>query len=303
MESRKMKFVFTVGLLGLFGMISCDESSDEIDTTAPSIELLDPVNGEYMSAGGYAHFEANLSDDIELATYNLEIHENFDSHSHGRLAATNDDPSLIKWSYKQSFQVPSGSQEYMAVHEDEIEIAQNAMAGPYHYIVQAIDASGNSTSFQDDSAVEIEIYITNDSQPIVDITNLVDDELEIEVGTVFMVTGDVTDPTTGEYEGMHSLEVILGEDSHEEHEHDHGGRIAEEDLIDVHFEEEELAQFMVDGAIILDKIFETINFTLSEAELDELIEEEIDHLKLTISVHDEQGNIAVSNTEVHVHTD
>jgi len=132
---------------------------------------------------------------------------------------------------------------------------------------------------------------------------LVDDELEIEVGTVFMVTGDVTDPTTGEYEGMHSLEVILGEDSHEEHEHDHGGRIAEEDLIDVHFEEEELAQFMVDGAIILDKIFETINFTLSEAELDELIEEEIDHLKLTISVHDEQGNIAVSNTEVHVHTD
>ena len=116
-----------------------------------------------------------------------------------------------------------------------------------------------------------------------------------------MVKGDITDPTTGDYAGMHSVEVILGEDSHGEHDHDHGGRIAEEDLIDELFEEEALAQFMVDDAIILDKIFETINFTLSQEQLDELLAEEIDHLLLTISVHDEQGNIAVSRTAVHIH--
>jgi hypothetical protein len=301
MKSSISQLVFLFSIFFLLVVVSCSEDSDPIDITAPTIELHDPVSGEYMEAGDYAHLEAMLTDDIELATYNLEIHENFDGHAHGRIAASNEDPSLIKWSFNQSFEVPSGLFEYEAVHEDEIEIPSNTLAGPYHYILQAIDASGNSTSYQDGSTAEIEIYITNDSQPVINITNLLDDELEIEVSTVFMVTGDVTDPTTGEYAGMHGMDIILGE-GHEEDDHSHG-RIASDDLINVSIGEETLDQFMVDGAIMLNKVFEDINFVLSEEQLDELIAEEIYHLKLTISVHDEQGNIAVSNTVVHLHTD
>jgi hypothetical protein len=54
---------------------------------------------------------------------------------------------------------------------------------------------------------------------------------------------------------------------------------------------------------MLDKVFEEINFVLSQGQLDELVAEEVDHLMLMIKVHDEQGNIAVSKTDVHVHTD
>lgn len=96
---------------------------------------------------------------------------------------------------------------------------------------------------------------------------------------------------------MHMLKVNLGEG----HDHDHGGRLAEEDLIDVTVEEEELQQFMVDDLIIMDKVFESINFSLSQTQLDDLISEEGDHLLLQIKVFDEQGNISISNTVVHVH--
>ena len=292
------KYSFFMVLISVL-VVGCDDP-DLIDITAPTIDVKVPNQSSGIEAGGYLPFEAAFIDDFELATYNIEIHDNFGGHSHGRIAATYNDPSLIKWAFKQSFLIPDGLTLFQAVFENEVLIPSNAIAGPYHFIVQAIDKAGNATSFQDNSAVELEVYMTNVSQPIITITNLVEDELEIKVDVVFMVEGDVADPTTGEYAGMHSMSVVLGEGVHDD-DHSHGGRVVEEDLIDVTFEEEELQQFMVDDLIILDKVFESINFSLSQTQLDELISEEVDHLLLQIKVFDEQGNISISNTVVHVH--
>jgi hypothetical protein len=60
---------------------------------------------------------------------------------------------------------------------------------------------------------------------------------------------------------------------------------------------------MVDDAIVLELIFQNINFSLTQEQLNGLIAEEVDHLQLMIKVYDEQGNIAVSVTDVHVHMD
>lgn len=296
---RKLSIYMIIILLAI---ISCDDL-ELIDTSAPSIEVEKPLKGDYFHAGKHAIFHAKFVDDFELATFNIEIHENFSEHSHGRITAMDQDPSLIKWAFKQSFLIPEGLTLYQAILEEEIKVPSNALAGPFHYIVQAIDKEGNSTSFQNDSAVELEVYITNDSQPMINITNLIEDELEIEVGVRFMVEGDVSDPTIEDYAGMHSLGVVLGAGLSDNQDHSHGGRIAKVDLIDFHFEEQELIQFMIDGDIILEKVFEYIEFTLSQAHMEDLIAEEIDHLQLTIRVIDEQGNIAVSNTDVHVHLD
>lgn len=296
--------VFTLSVYSiLFVLSGCNDDSETIDVTAPAIELSDPVNGDFFAAGTPVHFEASFTDDLELGSYNINIHNNFDGHAHGRVAASNDDPSLIKWSFSQSFEFQSGMKNSDVHLHDEIEIPANTMAGPYHFIVSAVDRSGNATSYQDNSTIEVEIIITNNSMPLVEITNLVNDELEIEAGTLFMVTGTVTDPTVGTYAGMHSIEIILGEAHYEDHDHDHGGRVAAEDFIDFDLDEAEMDAYMEGDAIILDKIFEAINFTLSQTQLNELIAEEIDHLVLTIKVKDEQGNLAVSLTDVHVHMD
>lgn len=290
------QFIFIV-----FLMSAC--SDDElIDTNAPEINLEKPGNYGYLIAGDFVDFKATFTDDRELGTYNIEIHENFDSHAHGRIAGVSDDPNLIKWSFNQNFLIPGGNTEFPVETNDVIFVPENTLAGPYHFIVRAIDQAGNSTGYQDGTTAEHEVYISNDEQPVVNITNLADGELELEVGVVFTVTGEISDPTTGEYAGMHGVDIALGEDDHDDHGHDHG-RIAAEDLIDMSIEENELDQFMTDGVISLDKVFEEVSLTLSEDQLNELIGEEIDHLVLIIRVHDEQGNITVSRTPVHIHLD
>ncbi|NJN27997.1 MAG: DUF4625 domain-containing protein [Cyclobacteriaceae bacterium] len=292
-----------IALICLTILAGCDNGSETVDTSAPTIELEDPAFGESFSAGNSVHFEAAFTDDIELGAYKIDIHNNFDGHSHGRIAKSTEDPALIKWSFSQSFDFDAGLKNSDVHLHDELEIPLNTMAGPYHFILSAVDRSGNATSYQDNSTKEVEIYLTNGSMPAVDITNLSNDELEIEVGQTFMVTGNVTDPTDGQYAGMHAIEIVLGEGHEGEHDHDHGGRLAEEDLIDFDLDEEALEPFMADGAIVLDLIFEEINFSLTQQQLSELIAEEVDHLQLMIKVYDEQGNIAVSITEVHVHMD
>ena len=287
--------------LVLWGMTGCNDDGETIDTTPPVIEMNEPGFGDFFAAGGPIHFEANFVDDIELGSYKIDIHNNFDGHAHGRVAKANDDPGLLKWSFSQSFDFSPGLKNSIVELHDVLQIPVNAMAGPYHFIVQAVDKSGNATSYQDGSTIEVEIYITNTSMPVVDITNLFNDELEIEVGEVFMVTGTITDPTVGTYAGMHAIDIVLGEGNHDGH--DHGGRVAANDLIDAYFEEAALDAFMVNDAILLEKIFEEINFTLSQTQLNELIAEEVDHLQLMIKVYDEQGNIAISITKVHVHHD
>ena len=305
-----MKITLRIILIAIIfaGIVSCDsDNNDPVDVTGPAIELDEPHGEEFFQTGDFIHFEATFTDDIELGSYSIDIHDNLDGHSHGRIADEEIDPSLLEWNYKENFTFEAGQKAAVIDMHDEIQIPSNAIAAPYHFIVQAVDKAGNATSYQDDSTVEIEIIITNSSMPVVNITNLEDDELEIEQGELFMVTGDISDPTAGDYAGMHALTVILGEE-HEghDHDHDHGGRIAEDDhaLKEAVYEgEEALEPFMVDDKIMLDKVFEDFNFTLSQEQLDELQEEDVDHLVLIMQVRDEQGNLAVSHTEVHVHAD
>ncbi|MDZ7608214.1 MAG: DUF4625 domain-containing protein [Cyclobacteriaceae bacterium] len=296
MMKKTLYGIMALGFAVIAGLSGCGD--EEVDVSGPQIEMAEPAMNEFVDAGSAVHFMAEFKDNIELKTYNIEIHDDFDRHSHGRIAAVQADPSLLKWYFEESFDIPEGSREYSVHLESEIVVAENALAGPYHFIVQAIDASGNATSFDDDSNVEVTIFITNNSMPQATITNLEDGELHIAVNQMFMVEGNITDATTGTYAGMHALDIILGEENGD-HDHSQGGRLAEEDLIDVTFEEGDLEQFMEGGQIILQKVFESINFKLSQAQLDELTAENVEHLDLKIMAHDEQGNIGISITPVH----
>lgn len=277
--------------------------SDLIDITAPEIDVHEPHERDELAAGEFITFDATFMDDLELGSYSIDVHDNLDGHGHGRIAQPKDDPALDRWIFKKNYSIPEGYIMFAAQHDDDIEIPENAMAGPYHFIVQAVDRAGNATNYQDGSTVEIELLITNDSQPMVNITNLVDGELEIEEGVRFHVEGDISDPTTGTYSGMHWMEVLLGEDHEESHEHAHG-RIKQDEhdfLIDIDYEGSELEVFMVEGVMQLDLVFESINFILSQQQLDELTSEGVDHLLLSIKVKDEQGNLTISRTVVHIH--
>lgn len=263
--------------LALPFVYSCDDD-DAVDTTAPTITLEDPVAGESVAAGGMLDVHCDLADDINLATYSITIHDNFDGHSHGR--------TLANFNYDESFTV-EGTTAHI---EQEIAVDATSTAGPYHFIMQAIDAAGNATSFDDDSSVEIEIWLTNETMAHVhfeDQAGAEISELEGTVGQNLSIYGEVDDES-GSLD--HILVVVghLDEESDEGHSH---GRIREEEIFEKEFEVEgqtsvSLAELLADESIVI-----------GQAELDEL--EDGEHLYLIVTATDEEGNISRGTIEIH----
>ena len=77
---RTKLYLPIISLLAMFVFvfISCDDSDS--DTTKPVIELHEPEEGQALKIGSEygVHFEMDLSDDVMLKSYMIEIHSNFD---------------------------------------------------------------------------------------------------------------------------------------------------------------------------------------------------------------------------------
>lgn len=269
--------VWIIAALALPFMYSCDDD-DTVDTTAPTITLEDPVAGESFAAGAALDVHCDLADDINLATYSITIHDNFDGHSHGR--------TLANFEYDQSFTVEGTS----AHVTQEIPVDATSTAGPYHFIMQAIDAAGNATSFDDDSSVEIEIWLTNQTMAHVHFTDQGGaeiSELEGTVGQNLSIYGEVEDES-GSLD--HVLVVVghLEEESSDGHSH---GRTREEEIFEKEFE--------VEGqiSVSLGELLANESIVVSQAELDEL--ETGEHLYLIVTATDEEGNISRGTIEIH----
>ena len=62
---------------------ACD-NDEKGDVTKPVIDLIEPEEGAVLKIGNGkgVHFEMNLSDDVMLRSYKINIHNNFDHHGH-----------------------------------------------------------------------------------------------------------------------------------------------------------------------------------------------------------------------------
>jgi len=275
---KKTFLSLTIG--GLFFLMACEDDDEAVDVTAPTITVSEPVMGESFDEGGTIHFEAEFEDDIGLSTYNINIHNNFDGHSHARLAAT-------AFAFNQSYDL-SGTLD--DVHQD-VAIDADVIAGPYHFIVEAIDASGNSTTFAEGTSVTMEIWIHNDEMAHIhfeDETGSEVDEYEGVVGQALRFYGEVEDQSGN----LDHVMIMVGhlEEGGEHEGHDHG-RIEDESI----FEEE----FEVEGqsSVAIQELLADANIVVTQDHLDEL--EEGEHLYLIVRAEDEEGNISREYTEIH----
>lgn len=212
----KKTLAYSTILLGLLFITSCNNSEDPEDLEAPVIDLHEPENFDSFESGGDIHFEAYFTDNVALSQFEIDIHGNFDGHAHGRVKST----SLPQFSFKQSFDLSGKSQE---IHK-HVDIEKNGVtlfaAGPYDFIVNAIDAAGNRTSFQDGSSVEVTILITNDQMPFLHEfdQNIQNHKIRVDAGETLTLQGylkDVADK--GEEPGLEEIEIELfygGEDGH-----------------------------------------------------------------------------------------
>ncbi|MDR1330926.1 MAG: DUF4625 domain-containing protein [Tannerella sp.] len=127
---------FALGLAAVLSLTfaSCEKDSD---TTKPVINLIEPEEGDVLQIGGDVHFDMELSDDVMLASYKVEIHSNFDGHEHETRAGEATEPFFFDRSWDVS------GQRNALIHHHEIVVPENAEPGDYHLMVYCTDAAGN----------------------------------------------------------------------------------------------------------------------------------------------------------------
>lgn len=126
---------------------ACDKQ-DETDTQKPVIDMdfaeAFPRPCDTVVAGEQFVFRARFSDNRELGSFNLELHQNFDHHTHGsHEESCPADPvkePVDPFYFNQSYSIPEGMKQYEA--QIAVDIPQGVDAGDYHFMVKLTDREG-----------------------------------------------------------------------------------------------------------------------------------------------------------------
>ena len=135
----------------LCALSACGSSDDDDtkDMTKPVINnskdfVAVPSDCDVYKRGDVIPFNSLFTDDTELGAYNIEIHQNFDHHTHSTSSVEcqmdeKKDP-VKPWTYNQDFSIPSGQKSFTARHD--IAIPADIDPGDYHFMVRLTDRAG-----------------------------------------------------------------------------------------------------------------------------------------------------------------
>lgn len=132
---------------------SCKE--DDIDKEKPVIDLsiqdAFPVNCDTLYFGESFTLRLRFTDNAALGSYSIDIHNNFDHHSHStEVEECNMDPvkePVNPYVFIQDYDIPAGLSEY--VTDLTITVPSECCGlydeGDYHFFISLTDAEGWST--------------------------------------------------------------------------------------------------------------------------------------------------------------
>ena len=140
------KSILMISLLCALG--ACSSSDDEKDMQPPVITDQDitanPIDCQLYQRGETMPFHYVFTDDTELGNFNIEIHNNFDHHTHSTSAvecALADKKSPVNpWIYNRDFTIPAAQRRYDA--RIDIPIPADIDPGDYHFMVRLTDKAG-----------------------------------------------------------------------------------------------------------------------------------------------------------------
>ena len=133
----------------LCALCACSSDDDEQkDMLQPVISdtgiVADPIDCQVYHRGDVIPFHYLFTDDTELGAYNIEIHNNFDHHTHSTSSVecpvdVKKDP-VKPWIFSQDYTIPAGQRSYDARHD--IQIPVDIDTGDYHFMVRLTDHAG-----------------------------------------------------------------------------------------------------------------------------------------------------------------
>lgn len=154
MSMKTYKFIIL--LILVFAVSFSCKKDDEVDTEKPVINIgfqgAFPVNCDTLHFGETFVLKMKFSDNTELGSYSIEIHNNFDHHSHStEVTECELDPIKVPvnpYLFINDYAIPGGS----TVYETNVEISiptgnsdGSFDEGDYHFFINLTDKEGWST--------------------------------------------------------------------------------------------------------------------------------------------------------------
>jgi len=146
------KAFFYFSMLSVLCLSACKkEGEKEIDTEYPTIDVSAenafPKQCGTLSRGERFTFRALLNDNAALGSLSIDIHHNFDHHTHSTEVETCT-MDAIKAPVKpflliQSYSIPADQRSYLM--EQQITIPTDIDPGDYHFMIRLTDKEGWQT--------------------------------------------------------------------------------------------------------------------------------------------------------------
>ncbi len=166
-SKMNMKHI-TTSMILLCALCACSSSDDDNkDMTKPTISsqgiTASPINCQVYHPGDVIPLRYIFGDDQELGNYNIEVHGNFDHHSHSTESDSQeaeceeykevDDTNITRkaWVYNESFTIPEGQKSFTT--SNNIEIPADIRRGDYHFMIRVTDKA----AWQEIKAIAIKI--------------------------------------------------------------------------------------------------------------------------------------------------
>lgn len=152
-----MKWIKLLSLIGvlLFFLGSCEDDK-AIDQDKPGIDISAddafPVACDTLYFGETFTLKAIFTDNVALGSFSLDIHNNFDHHTHSTEVTecnlADKKAAVNPYTLIQDFEIPAGTKMYeasMEVSLPSINTEGNYDEGDYHFHINLVDKTGWAT--------------------------------------------------------------------------------------------------------------------------------------------------------------
>ncbi len=196
---------YVLFFLSIFVISACGEKT--VDTEAPTLTInsSQPMSqsamvcgeteqGVFILQGGEAlSLDLSFTDNIALSQYKVDIHNNFDCHGHGSVAAPSISPpsgsnTTSDWTLLDIVDIGGTTANISRI----LEVPENVTAGNYHFELQVVDESGNDIP----SAYVSSLIVTNPTDqvaPTLTVNEPLSSSFSVAKGEKVRFTGSLTD--------------------------------------------------------------------------------------------------------------
>lgn len=145
--SIKSAKVFLAALTLLFGFVACEKTDDTgFDTEPPALDVVAPAPCEVILFGEKLQLKATFTDNEAVKSYKLNVHHNFDHHTHGdhQEVCGLDEIKIASNPYLNNWTVSLPNLPSISI-DTTFDLPAGYEGGDYHVLLYLTDINGNQS--------------------------------------------------------------------------------------------------------------------------------------------------------------